>query len=421
MIDCSRHFIPLDVIMRTLNGMAAVKLNVFHWHLSDDQGFRIESKVFPKLTGEGSDGLFYTQEQAKEVVAYARKLGIRVVPEFDMPGHTTSWAVGYPELASGPGPFSIERHFGVFNPVLDPTKESTYQFIDQFVGEMATIFPDPYMHIGGDENNGVEWKENPGIQAFAREHNLHGTAAIQAYFNQRLLPILTKHGKKMIGWDEVLTPGLPKDVMVQSWRGFDSLAAGAKQGYSGILSAGYYLDHMDSTADHYRVDPVPANSNLTPGAGGAHPGRRGLHVERVRGWGHDRFAHLAENSGDRGAAVVATLGEQHRRHVPAAVGGESAAGEPGPHADFARGREPAGAGRHRADRCAAAADVRAAAGGFRYTRENYSEKHGVTTPAPLDQSGGCVAARSAVAARFCQRGEHLFAGSDESARCGGRP
>jgi hexosaminidase len=264
MIDCSRHFIPVDVILRTLDGMAAVKLNVFHWHLTDDQGFRIESKVFPKLTGEGSDGLYYTQEQAKEVVAYARKLGIRVVPEFDMPGHTTSWAVGYPELASGPGPFSIERHFGVFNPVLDPTKESTYQFIDQFVGEMATIFPDAYMHIGGDENNGVEWKQNPRIQAFAREHNLHGTAAIQAYFNQRLLPILTKHGKKMIGWDEVLTPGLPKDVMVQSWRGFDSLAAGAKQGYSGILSAGYYLDHMDTAADHYRVDPLPANSDLTP-------------------------------------------------------------------------------------------------------------------------------------------------------------
>ncbi|MGA8159502.1 MAG: family 20 glycosylhydrolase [Acidobacteriaceae bacterium] len=264
MIDCSRHFVPEDVILRTLDGMAAVKLNVFHWHLTDDQGFRIESKVFPKLTGEGSDGLYYTQEQAKEVVAYARKLGIRVVPEFDMPGHTTSWAVGYPELASGPGPFSIERHFGVFNPVFDPTKESTYTFIDQFVGEMAAIFPDPYMHIGGDENNGVEWRENPKIQAFAREHNLHGTAAIQAYFNQRLLPILTKHGKKMIGWDEVLTPGLPKNVMVQSWRGFDSLAAGAKQGYSGILSAGYYLDHMDSAADHYRVDPLPANSDLTP-------------------------------------------------------------------------------------------------------------------------------------------------------------
>lgn len=264
MVDVSRHFEPVGVIERTLDAMAAVKLNVFHWHLSDDQGFRIESLIYPKLAGMGSDGQYYTQEQAKEVVEYARGLGIRVVPEFDIPGHSTSWVVGYPDLASAPGPFSIERKFGVFNPVMDPTRDSTYAFLDKFVGEMAALFPDAYFHVGGDENNGVEWKENPKIQAFATAHNLKGTAAIQAYFNQRLLQILTKHGKKMIGWDEVLTPDLPKDVMVQSWRGFDSLAAGAKQGYSGILSAGYYLDHMQSAADHYRVDPLPANSNLTP-------------------------------------------------------------------------------------------------------------------------------------------------------------
>lgn len=264
MIDCSRHFEPVGVIERMLDAMAAVKMNVFHWHLTDDQGFRIESRIYPKLTGEGSDGQYYTQEQAKEVVAYARGLGIRVVPEFDIPGHSTSWVVGYPELASGPGPFSIERHFGVFDPVLDPTRESTYAFLDQFVGEMASIFPDAYMHIGGDENNGVEWKHNARIQAFMREHDLKDTAALQAYFNQRLLQILTKHGKKMIGWDEVLTPGLPKDVVVESWRGFDSLAAGARQGYSGILAAGYYLDHMDPASAHYRVDPLPAGSDLTP-------------------------------------------------------------------------------------------------------------------------------------------------------------
>ena len=264
MIDCSRHFEPVGVIERTLDGMAAVKMNVFHWHLSDDQGFRIESKIYPKLTEDGSDGMYYTQDEAREVVAYARSLGIRVVPEFDMPGHSTSWVVGYPELASGKGPFSIERHFGVFDPVMDPTRESTYIFLDKFIGEMADIFPDAYLHIGGDENNGVEWKHNPQIQAFMKAHSLKDTAALQNYFNQRLLEILTKHHKKMIGWDEIFTPGLPKDVMVQSWRGFDSLAAGAKQGYSGILSAGYYLDHMDSAATHYRVDPVPAKSDLTP-------------------------------------------------------------------------------------------------------------------------------------------------------------
>src|ERR1700722_4242311 len=263
MIDCGRHFMPVDVIRRSLDGMAAVKLNVFHWHLSEDQGFRIESRSFPKLAGLGSDGLFYTQEQAREIVAYARDRGIRVVPEFDMPGHTSAWFVGYPDLASGPGPFHIEREFGVFDPVMDPTRESTYKFLDTFIAEMAAIFPDHFMHIGGDENNGVEWKANPHIQTFMREHSLQDTAALQNYFNQRLLKLLEKHGKHMIGWDEILTPDLPKDVMVQSWRGFDSLAAGAKNGYNGILSAGYYLNLMSPADAHYGVDPLPENTDLS--------------------------------------------------------------------------------------------------------------------------------------------------------------
>jgi hexosaminidase len=264
MIDCGRHFMPVDVIRRSLDGMAAVKLNVFHWHLSEDQGFRIESRSFPKLAGLGSDGLFYTQEQAREIVAYARDRGIRVVPEFDMPGHTSAWFVGYPDLASGPGPFHIEREFGVFDPVMDPTRESTYKFLDTFIAEMAAIFPDHFMHIGGDENNGVEWKANPRIQAFMREHSLQDTAALQNYFNQRLLKLLEKHGKHMIGWDEILTPDLPRDVVVQSWRGADSLATGARNGYNSILSAGYYLNLMSSAAAHYVVDPLPQASGLSP-------------------------------------------------------------------------------------------------------------------------------------------------------------
>jgi hexosaminidase len=269
MIDVSRHFQPIDVIKRTLDGMAAVKMNVFHWHLSDDQGFRIESKVYPKLTGMGSDGLYYTQDQVREVIAYARERGIRVVPEFDIPGHALSWMVGYPELASGMGPdyggpYQIERQYGIFDPVMDPTRDSTYKFLERFVGEMAEIFPDPYMHIGGDENNGVQWKANPRIQEFAKKHNLQDTADLQTYFNQQLFPILKKHGKRMVGWDEIYAPGLSKDAMIQSWRGFDSLAATAKDGYSGILSAGYYLDHIDSAERHYLVDPVPVGTTLTP-------------------------------------------------------------------------------------------------------------------------------------------------------------
>jgi len=263
MIDCSRHFEPIPVIKRTLDGMAAVKLNVFHWHLSDDQGFRIQSLIFPKLTEMGSNGEFYTQDQAREIVAYARARGIRVVPEFDIPGHAQSWFVGYPDLASGPGPYQIEHQYGIFDPVMDPTRKSTYKFLDKFIGEMATIFPDPYMHIGGDENNGVQWKNNPSIQAFMKKHDIHGTAGLQTYFNQQLMPILKKHGKRMVGWDEIFAPGLSKDAVIESWRGFDSLAASAKQGYDGILAAGYYLDQIQPAGQHYLVDPVPAGSDLT--------------------------------------------------------------------------------------------------------------------------------------------------------------
>ena len=134
----ARHFMPLDVVERNLDAMAAVKLNVFHWHLSDDQGFRVESKRFPKLHQVGSDGLFYTQDQIRDVVAYARDRGIRVVPEFDIPGHTTAWLVGYPGTRRpAPGPYEIGRIWGVFDTALDPSREETYAFLDGFFGEMA--------------------------------------------------------------------------------------------------------------------------------------------------------------------------------------------------------------------------------------------------------------------------------------------
>jgi len=264
MIDCGRHFQPIPVILRTLDGMEAVKLNVFHWHLTEDQGFRVESLRFPQLQKMGSDGLFYTQAQVREVVAYAHARGIRVVPEFDMPGHTTSWFVGYPDLASGPGPYTVQRRFGIHDAAIDPTRESTYKFLDGFLGEMAGLFPDAYMHIGGDESNGKQWMANPQIRAFMHAQNINDTAGLQVYFNQRLLKILTKYHKHMVGWDEILTPGLPTDIVVQSWRGVDSLSRGASAGYQGILSAPYYLDAMKSTADHYLADPIPANTCLTP-------------------------------------------------------------------------------------------------------------------------------------------------------------
>ena len=265
MIDVARHFIPLDVLKRNLDGMAALKLNVFHWHLSDNQGFRLESKEFPKLQEMGSDGLFYTQEQARDLIAYAHERGIRVVPEFDMPGHSTAWFVGYPELASGPGPYQIERKWGVFDPAMDPTEERTYKFLDKFIGEMAGLFPDRYFHIGGDEVNGKQWSANPKIQAFMRSHGLKSNQDLQAYFNTRVQKIVSKHGKIMIGWDEILRPDLPKDIVVQSWRGQSSLADAAKQGYRGLLSYGYYLDLIWPASRHYGIDPMSdAASNLSP-------------------------------------------------------------------------------------------------------------------------------------------------------------
>ena len=265
MIDVGRHFIPLDVIRRNLDGMEAVKMNVFHWHLSDNQGFRVESKRFPKLTGMGSDGLFYTQEEVRDLIAYARDRGIRVIPEFDMPGHATAWFVGYPELASGPGPYQIERHWGIFDPAMDPTRSQVYKFLDDFIGEMARLFPDPYFHIGGDEVNGKQWDANPQVQAFKREHGLTSNAQLQTYFTQQVQKLVSKHHKIMVGWDEILSPDIPKDVVIQSWRGAEGLAAAAKQGYRVLLSNGYYIDLNWPAAQHYGNEPLAgAAANLTP-------------------------------------------------------------------------------------------------------------------------------------------------------------
>ena len=264
LIDVSRHFETIEVLKRNLDAMAAVKLNVFHWHLTEDQGFRVESKKFPKLHQLGSDGNYYTQDQVRDVIAYARDRGIRVMPEFDIPGHSTSWLVGHPELGSAPGPYTIERRPGIFEPALDPTREEVYKFLETFLGEMAALFPDEYLHIGGDENEGKQWDRNPAIQAFMKQKGIKDNHGLQAYFNTRLLKILLKHGKKMIGWDEILQPELPKDIVIHSWRGTAALADAAKKGYDGILSNGYYIDLIQTAAQHYAPDPLPADSTLTP-------------------------------------------------------------------------------------------------------------------------------------------------------------
>jgi len=264
MLDPGRHFLPVAVIYRTLDGMAAVKLNVLHWHLTEDQGFRIESRVYPKLQELGSGGQYYTQEQVRDVIAYAAARGIRVVPEFDMPGHSTSWMVGYPQLGSAPGPFAIAQRFGIQDAAMNPIHESTYRFLDAFLGEMAQLFPDQYMHIGGDESNGKEWRANPAIVAFMKAHNMKDTKELQAYFNTRVQKILAKHHKQMVGWDEILSPNLPRQAVIQNWHGIEFLINAAKQGHRGFLSHPYYLDHMYTAADMFLADPLPAGSDLTP-------------------------------------------------------------------------------------------------------------------------------------------------------------
>jgi hexosaminidase len=263
LIDVARHYEPMEVLKRNIDAMAAVKLNVLHWHLTEDQGFRVETKRYPRLHQMGSDGLFYTQEQVREIIAYARDRGIRVMPEFDMPGHATSWLVGHPELGSAPGPYTIERKAGIFEPALDPTREELYKFLEGFFTEMAQLFPDEYIHIGGDENEGHQWTKNERIQAFMKERGIKDNHALQAYFNQRVSKILQKLGKKMIGWDEILHPDLPKGTVIHSWRGPASLAEAARKGYDGILSSGYYIDLIFPASRHYRVDPIAPDSNLT--------------------------------------------------------------------------------------------------------------------------------------------------------------
>lgn len=264
LLDACRHWMPVEAVKRTLNGMEAVKMNVLHFHLSENQGFRVESKKFPKLQDMGSDGFYYTQDEIKELLAYARDRGIRIMPEFDMPGHSTAWFVGYPELASGPGPYEIEKHWGIFDPAMDPTKESTYKFLDKFIGEMAELFPDEFFHLGGDEVNGKQWDANPEIQKFKKAHDLKSNDDLQAYFNQRVVKIIQKYKKTPMGWDEVLHPDLPKDVIVQSWRGPESEAKAVQAGHRALLSNGYYLDLGQPAEKHYLVDPLAGDAaNLT--------------------------------------------------------------------------------------------------------------------------------------------------------------
>jgi hexosaminidase len=289
MIDVARHFISFDEMKRNIDAMAAVKMNVLHWHLTDDEGFRVESKVFPLLHQKGSNGDYYTQAQLKELVRYAADRGIIIMPEFDMPGHAQSWFAGYPELASAPGPYRPGPRMQWQNehpdpnapkgtsiadiianmvaPTFDPTNEKVYNFLDKFVGEMATIFPAGYMHIGADENNGRAWKLNPVITAWMTQHNMQSTDDLQKYFVQRVYGIMKKHNRQMIGWEEIYNDKLPADAIVHKWIPADN---GMIKSYGKaneiathnrvLVSDGFYLD-MFMPAYVYYNNPVIAEAS----------------------------------------------------------------------------------------------------------------------------------------------------------------
>ncbi|AOW83625.1 beta-N-acetylhexosaminidase [Vibrio mimicus] len=257
--DTARHFIELPVILRQLDAMASAKMNVFHWHIWDDQGIRIQLENYPRLWQVTADGDYYSKDDIRKVVAYARNLGIRVIPEISLPGHASAVAHAYPKLMSGLGEQSYpqQRGWGVFEPLMDPTNPELYTMLASVFDEVVELFPDEYFHIGGDEPNYQQWRDNPKIQAFIKQHQLDGERGLQSYLNTQVEKMLNERGKKITGWDEIWHKDLPKSIVIQSWQGHDSIGRAAKEGFQGLLSTGYYLDQPQPTSYHYRNDPMP--------------------------------------------------------------------------------------------------------------------------------------------------------------------
>jgi hexosaminidase len=255
LLDTSRHFMQTEHVLRLLDCMEVAKLNVLHFHLANDQGFRMECETFPKLHEEGSEGAYYTKTQMREIIAFAADRGIRVVPEFCLPGHSVSWQVAYPELsASDDPPGRIGETRGAFSIPIDPSREETYAFIDAFVAEMAALFPDPYFHTGGDEVNPTAWKENPRIKSFMDTQGFKSGRDLQAYFTGRYAALVAKHGKIPLGWEEVLHSDVSPDVIVHLWK---DGAYGADLARHPVLTSwNTYLDLQQPADWLYGKDPL---------------------------------------------------------------------------------------------------------------------------------------------------------------------
>ncbi|WEK44050.1 MAG: family 20 glycosylhydrolase [Candidatus Sphingomonas colombiensis] len=261
MLDTARHFLTVDTIKRQIDAMERVKLNVLHLHLSDDQGFRIESRRFPLLTA-GNGGEFYTQAQIREIVAYAADRGVRVVPEIDFPAHTRAIVDAYPAIGvrGKPGPL------GIADTALNPASPETYRFLTVLIGEMAALFPDPVFHVGGDEVPKGVWDADEGVKALMARESLKDTRAVEHYFHRRVQQILRRAGKTMFGWEEIATgPGVETDAIVQAWQTSNATADSTARGYRTVVSAGYYLDLLMPADFHYAIDPADsAAAGLTP-------------------------------------------------------------------------------------------------------------------------------------------------------------
>lgn len=269
-LDVSRHFMPVSFIKKYIDYIAMNKMNVFHWHLTDDQGWRIEIKKYPKLTQVGAwrketlighpgkdnkyDGKryggFYTQDQIKEIVAYAKARYVTVVPEIEMPGHAMAALAAYPELGCTGGPYQVGTRWGVYDDVYCAGKEKTFKFLEDVLTEVMALFPSQYIHIGGDECPKTRWKACPYDQARMKELGLKNEEELQSYFVQRIEKFLNAHGRKMIGWDEILEGGLAPNAVIMSWRGEKGGIAAAQAHHSVIMTPGGYCYF-----DHYQGKP----------------------------------------------------------------------------------------------------------------------------------------------------------------------
>ncbi|MFZ6873264.1 beta-N-acetylhexosaminidase [Undibacterium sp. Di27W] len=254
-LDVGRHMVSVEFIKKFLDQMAFYKMNTFHWHLTEDQGWRIEIKAYPKLTevgawrkestlgrhvepyiGDGKAyGGFYTQEQIREVVAYAAARHITVVPEIELPGHAQAALAAYPELACTPGPFEVATNWGIFEDIYCPS-EATFGFLEKVLSEVMALFPGQYLHIGGDEVPKARWKNSALAQDVMRREGLKNEEELQSWFIRRIEKFINSKGKRLIGWDEILEGGLAPDATVMSWRGEEGGIAAARQGHDVIMS-----------------------------------------------------------------------------------------------------------------------------------------------------------------------------------------